>query len=255
MTPPHPSPSPLQARLGLLEVHLRDCGASSGWARAGSSELELSNETKACVLGTPMGETIAALWKTRQGLAARRTPDERAAYAAGQRLISTCSEFMLRPGAGVWRSSRYASNMAVWQKAFPKEQIQVFATEEMERDMPGTMRAVFAFLGLAPHELPPMANPRLCSVGKASDAAESPTITAAWRAGRLDSTSDEGGSGGGAYGVCADRDSEESIVGKDGVSRYKIDGATEALLRRYFMPFNERLFALLGRRLPWGETV
>ena len=43
------------------------------------------------------------------------------------------------------------------------------------------------------------------------------------------------------------------IKGKDGVSRYKITDETAALLHRYFLPFNQKLFDLLGRRLPWGE--
>ena len=72
----------------------------------------LSNETKACILSTSLGEDVAALFRTRQALAGRRTDAERDAYAEGMRRVSACSQYMLVPGAGVWRSSRYASNLA-----------------------------------------------------------------------------------------------------------------------------------------------
>lgn len=39
------------ARLGLMEVVLRECGSGSGWGKpAGASGAELSNSTKRCVL-------------------------------------------------------------------------------------------------------------------------------------------------------------------------------------------------------------
>ena len=290
-----------QSRLGLIEVALRACGAASGWGRYGGDEMELSNETKACVLAQPIGHEVAALWKTRQALAARRTASERAAYAEGMRRVSSCSEFMLRPGAGVWRSSRYASNLAAWYLAFPRAQLkvpprtfpnlplafyspsihlatateelgtfhwpsihlpltstpfppQVIATEELETDPKAVMADVLAFLGLRALELPEPKEPKLCVVGKAADTDEVPAANAAWRASRLDGSSDEGGNGGATLGKCAERAPTEAARGKDGVSRYRLDSETEALLRRYFEPSNTKLFTLLGRRLPWGEA-
>jgi len=259
-----------QARLGLLEVTLRECGASLGWGRHGGDLQTLSNETKACILSTVVGETAAALWKTRQALATKRTHAERAAYAEGMRRVSSCSEFMLRPGAGVWRSSRYATNLAAWYGAFPREQIKVIATEEMEREPRRIMTDVYRFLGLPdapaepqpqpqsqpkpPPKPPPQKSLRLCVVGKAMAEDEAPATNLAWRAGRLDASSDEGGNGGVALGPCVPRTESEAKVGKDGVSRYEIDSETEALLRRYFVPHNAKLFALLGRRLPWAEV-
>ena len=64
---------------------------------------------------------------------AKRSEAEAEAYVEGMRRVSVCSEFMLRSGAGVWRSSRYAVNYEAWVKAFPKAQIKVVATEAMER--------------------------------------------------------------------------------------------------------------------------
>jgi hypothetical protein len=62
------------------------------------------NETKACILSTSLGEDVAALFRTRQALAGRRTDAERDAYAEGMRRVSACSQYMLVPGAGVWRA-------------------------------------------------------------------------------------------------------------------------------------------------------
>jgi len=93
-----------QARLGLVEVALRECGASLGWGQYGGDEVTLSNETKACILSTSLGEDVAALFRTRQALAGRRTDAERDAYAEGMRRVSACSQYMLVPGAGVWRA-------------------------------------------------------------------------------------------------------------------------------------------------------
>ena len=114
----------------------------------------LSNETKACILSTSLGEDVAALFRTRQALAGRRTDAERDAYAEGMRRVSACSQYMLVPGAGVWRSSRYASNLAAWYAAFPRSQIKVLATEELERDATAVMKDVISFLGLREMELP-----------------------------------------------------------------------------------------------------
>jgi len=41
------------------------------------------------------------------------------------------------------------------------------------------------------------------------------------------------------------------VRGKDGISRYEIDSDVAILLRKFFAPYNQRLFTLLGRELPW----
>ena len=130
----------------------------------------------------------------------------------------------------------------------------MIATEELETDPKAVMADVLAFLGLRALELPEPKEPKLCVVGKAADTDEVPAANAAWRASRLDGSSDEGGNGGATLGKCAERAPTEAARGKDGVSRYRLDSETEALLRRYFEPSNTKLFTLLGRRLPWGEA-
>lgn len=98
---------------------MRECGASSGWGKEGGV-VELSPSVKKCVLRANVGETVAGLWHARQTYAARRSKAEAAAYVEGMRRVSVCSEFMLRSGAGVWRSSRYAANLEAWYKFFPR---------------------------------------------------------------------------------------------------------------------------------------
>ena len=175
---------------------------------------------------------------------------ERQAYAEGMRRVSSCSEFMLRPGAGVWRSSRYASNLAAWQQVFPPDALKVLATEELEADPTAAIQGVLAFLGLNPASLPPSEHGRYCVTGKVG-VLDEPEALRAWRASRLDSSSDEGGNGGRGIGKCAPV--KDKVVGADGVSRYKLDRETETLLRDFFRPYNARLFKLLGRQLPWAR--
>ena len=207
--------------------------------------MQLSNRSKACILESAVGETVAGMWHARQGLAAKRTAAEAEAYVEGMRRISACSEFMLRSGAGVWRSSRYAANLEAWRKHVGSARLKVVSTESLERDAAGTLAEVAAFVGLPasaarPRSYKPGA-PRYCLSGRhgvISDAA-----SRAWHAGgRLDGGS-EGGAGGG-IGEC-DEDDEGKVRGADGVSRYKIEPSTEALLRQFFAPYNARLFKLL----------
>jgi hypothetical protein len=115
------------ARLGVMEVVLRGCGASTGWGEHAGVR-ELSNRSKACVLRSHVGEAVAGLWHARQALAAKRSAAENAAYVEGMRRVSVCSAFMLRSGAGVWRSSRYAANLEVWQRVLGKQALKVIAT-------------------------------------------------------------------------------------------------------------------------------
>ena len=42
---------------------------------------------------------------------------------------------------------------------------------------------------------------------------------------------------------------EDKKKGSDGVSRYTIEASTEELLKRFFRPYNKRLFRLLGREI------
>ena len=106
----------------------------------------------------------------------------------------------------VWRSSRYAANLEAWLKIFPRHQLKVMATEQLETDPSAALADVVAFLGL-----PKIANPlpaaekgaRYCVTGKRGVMDDS--ASRAWRAGRLDGTSDEDGDGGAGIGRCETR--------------------------------------------------
>jgi hypothetical protein len=151
---------------------------------------------------------------------------------------------MLRAGAGVWRSSRYASNLESWYATLPPEHFHITTLEKLETRGDAELEALLHFLSLPSAVRPRREAKPLCTAGVAGvlDASDG---TAAWRAGAIQGTSDEGGTGGTAIVDC--EPSEDKALGKDGVSRYKIDGATEALLKEFFRPYNERLFALVGR--------
>ena len=237
------------ARLGIMEVVLRECGAQSGWGKEGGV-LTLTNRSKACILESHVGEAVAGLWHARQALARRRSEDESVAYAEGMRRVSVCSEFMLRSGAGVWRSSRYAANLQAWRKQFAMEQLKVIATEELERKPKETLDDVLSFLGLPKSKAaaPAAATKRYwCLNGRHGVMDEG--LSRAWHAGRLDGAS-EGGAGGG-IGECDDDDEAGKVRSKDGVRRYEMEPSTEKLLKQFFSPYNEKLFELLGRRLEW----
>ena len=239
------------ARLGVMEVSLRECGAASGWGKEGGA-ITLTNRSKACILESHMAETVAGLWHARQALAAKRSAPEAAAYVEGMRRVSVCSEFMLRSGAGVWRSSRYAENLKQWYRHLPREHIKVMATEAMERDPAAALADVLAFVGL-----PPPASalakaggakgaPRYCLNGRHGVIVDS--ASQKWHASRLDGAA-EGGAGG---GISACEAPDDQVRGPDGVLRYKIAPATEALLQRFFAPYNQKLFDVLGRKLEWA---
>ena len=276
------------ARLGVMEVVLRECGANSGWGRVGGTQ-SLSNSSKACVLRSHVGETVAGLWHARQALAAKRSEAEQEAYVEGMRRVSTCSEFMLRSGAGVWRSSRYAANLREWQRAFPKAisrgQLKVVATEELELDPSKVLNDVVSFLGLPPMPLDRMAqldttvHARISSKAAAGGHPPSSAIISplrkrycvlakrglalsrddedrsskAWRATRIDAASDEDGDGAGGIGEC-DTPLATAQAGSDGLKRYDIEKSTATLLHTFFAPYNKELFKLIGRTLPWSNA-
>ena len=141
------------------------------------------------------------------------------------------------------------------------------ATEELETDQGGTLNDVVSFLGLPPLGTPALsklpaagtAAARACiqqgagaSASSDADEDDSP-MNKAWRASRLEGTSDEGGDGGSGIGECASP-LKTTPPRPDGVRRYDIDKPTEALLRDYFAVPNQRLFKLLGRTLPWPNA-
>ena len=144
----------------------------------------------------------------------------------------------------MWRSSRYADNLEAWRKHFSASQLKVLATEAMERDPAATLNEVLSFVGLPKSATSPKPA-RYCLNGRHGVIVDSGSR--AWHAGRLDGSS-EGGAGGGVEECEA---AEDKVRGPDGVRRYKIDAATEDLLKQFFAPYNERLFKMLGRRLEW----
>jgi len=167
---------------------------------------------------------------------------------------------MLRPGAGVWRSSRYAANLAAWYAHLPKSQLKVIATEELEAHPDELLSEIIDYLGLAGYpRLPSSSTDHFCMTSKRADTRVEPTdsaSSAAWRAGRLDDASDEGSLEHASIDPCI-RDTDKaagsggSAAGSGGSAGYAVEKATASFLRSFFAPYNQRLFKLIGRTLPW----
>ena len=47
----------------------------------------------------------------------------------------------------------------------------------------------------------------------------------------------------------------KQVTGPTGASRHVIDRGTQRMLTRFFAPFNEDLFALLGRKLEYWDDA
>ena len=158
--------------------------------------------------------------------------------------INHCSELMLRPGAGVMRSAKYADNLAGWLRWFPEASFKVVATEKLETDFEGTISDVVSFLGLRPHSAAALANKkRFCVTSKAGIMDE-----------KRDEKEKAGVIGKGvadAEGVAECNSLEEKSKGADGVTRYPIDAQTTELLKSYFTPSNQKLYRMLGRDMGW----
>ena len=237
-----------QARLGIAEHALRTCKhVGMGWAAKEVGDIKvraLTDEQKACILKQPAGETVHAIvhaWHTANA----NHSDELLKYLnEGEKAINHCSELMLRPGAGVTRSYKYAENVGNWLKWFPAEQFKVVATEKLETDFEGTIREVVSFLKLKPLD-PALLKDwrRYCVTSKAGIMDEK--RVEAEKAGVI------GAGKADKEGVGECDSGKEKDKGSDGISRYPIDSDTEKLLEAYFLPQNRRLYKMLGRDLGW----
>lgn len=202
-----------------------------------------------------VGEEVASLWKTRQAAAARRSPAEVEGYLRGMLRVNSCSENMLRAGAGVWRSSRYGANLEMWQASFGKAGIKVLTTEELERDPAAVVASVVDYFGLPP--APPAGlgaaavadvHKRHCVTGKRGimDSSRANKYAAPKAFAECDDGAQDA-----CIGVCAG--DEDKQKGGDGLLRYPIEAGTERLLRDYFAPLNQNLYKLAGRDLGWPK--
>ena len=167
---------------------------------------------------------------------------------------------MLSPGIQLERSARYASNLAAWYKYFPRDQLKVVTTEELDLDPQATVSSVLAFLELGP--MPPAARPpssAYCMNGKVGmqerplefGKSERPEIARAGRSGASAPHRREIGR------ESVDNCSVSNVGktrGSDGVFlAVRADRAsTLEYLRAFFKPYNQKLYAILGRDLGWS---
>eukprot|EP00908_Phaeocystis_cordata_P016957 Transcript_28276.p1 GENE.Transcript_28276~~Transcript_28276.p1 ORF type:complete len:701 (+),score=205.47 Transcript_28276:257-2104(+) len=157
--------------------------------------------------------------------------------------VSQCSEFMMVPGNPLVKGARYAENLESWLKEFPREQLLIIHTDDLTTATQAVMNTTFAHLGLPTVDVGTQS--RFCVRGKAgvigvlkesdlhlhlgeNDAGEAPDPN------KLQ------------VGDC-----EPDPGNAPNVTRHRITPELEQRMRRYFRPFNEKLYAILGRDLGW----
>jgi len=157
--------------------------------------------------------------------------------------VAQCSEFMMVPGNPLVKGARYAENLESWFREFPREQLLVIHTDDLTTATQAVMNQTFAHLNL------PMVNvgtqSRFCVRGKAG-------VISVLRESDLHLHLGEN-----VTGEAADPntlqvgDCETDAGNAPNVTRHSIDPVLEQRMRRYYRPFNEKLYALLGRELGW----
>lgn len=83
-----------------------------------------------------------------------RNPADRA-WSAWQKRVSNGRETrpphqVLRPGSYAWDRSLYCESLSRYLARFGRERIAIILFDDLVKDAPGTMRSLFAFLGVDP---------------------------------------------------------------------------------------------------------
>ncbi|KAL1511240.1 hypothetical protein AB1Y20_006049 [Prymnesium parvum] len=237
-----------QARASVADTTLRRCGhAGLGWAMKSKpfTTAPIEDNVKSCILASPAGDAIHGIIQAWMKASEARTETEMEILNAGEKAINHCSELMLRPGAGVLRSVKYADNLAGWLRKVPMTSFKIIATEKMETNYVETIAEVVEFLGLRPLPASSLSeNKRFCVSSKEGIMDE--LREEAKRAGVIGQ-----GLAGTQGGVSECDSSDEKARGADGVTRYPIDSHTMELLTTFFKPSKEKLYKLLGRDMGW----
>lgn len=159
--------------------------------------------------------------------------------------VAQCSEFMMVPGNPLVKGARYADNLESWFREFPREQLLIIHTDDLTTSTQSVMNTTFAHLGL------PVVNvgtqSRFCVRGKAG-------VISVLRESDLHLHLGENvtdGTDGSDPNKLQVGDCETDAGNAPNVTRHSIAPELEQRMRRYYRPFNEKLYALLGRDLGW----
>ena len=160
--------------------------------------------------------------------------------------VGPCSEFMMVPGNPLLKGANYAKHLETWFAHFPREQLYVIHTDDLTTATQRVMNETFAHLGLPTVDVGKQS--RFCVRGKSG-------VINVLKQSELGLHIGDNGTDG-TDGVQDPTklqvgDCENDAGNAPNVSRHSIDPALEARLRRYYKPFNEKLYAILGRDLGW----
>ena len=160
--------------------------------------------------------------------------------------VGPCSEFMMVPGNPLLKGANYAKHIETWLATFPREQLHVVHTDDLTTATQRVMNETFTHLGLPTVDVGTQS--RFCVRGKSG-------VINVLKQSELGLHIGDNGTDG-TDGVQDPTklqvgDCENDAGNAPNVSRHSIDPQLEARLRRYYKPFNEKLYAILGRDLGW----
>ena len=175
-------------------------------------------------------------------------PDQRGALADASKLLGHCSEMMLYPPGALQKGSLYAESLEEWAKLFPRSQLKVVHTDDMELHAQEIMDETFDFLSM--QRINVGNDTRVCVHGKSGVIDVLNAFEGSLKIGDTGSIPEPEKL---SVARC------ESAKVTKGMHRDKRSGALHhdiepqllARLRAYYEPYNQRLYKFLGRDLGW----
>ena len=154
--------------------------------------------------------------------------------ARGSDIISRCTDGLLLPSSMLTRGASYARMIKKWQNKFGRSSVHVTNVDDFKghEARPGPQHAmdeIFTFLGLAPADVTASSS-QYCVRGR-----NGVIETMGSDRAKLEDASEP----------------HEGIGECDNAEEHDLAPDLEARLQRYFEPFNQHLYKLLGRNLGW----
>jgi len=160
-------------------------------------------------------------------------------FERAKRDVGQCSEMMMVPPSCIMKSASYAVELERWAQIFPPSQLKVIATDDFAASAQRTMNETFAFLGLPAVNVGGQS--RFCVRGKAGvmDVLKAADLNIAIGSNQTSRGENEKIKVGDCEG-----DSQKE-------KKHVFEPELDARLRRFFAPYNRRLYRFLGRDLGW----
>ena len=250
----------------VLNAHIKDCGIKLRGSGAPSPlqwiTMALPAEEKSYAPGT----TRPSLLESAHGKCLLRADSElaiefteeleglyppkglKAEYLMNGGKALGCSELMLQPMGALMKSASYAEALEEWVKTFPREQIKVINTDDLERGAQRIMNETFDHIGLPRVDVGTKS--RFCVRGKQGVIDILKDEENKVRIGKNETLHEEN-----VKVKIDDCDSDPAATHRDpqtGALHHNVSPKVEARLRKFFAPYNQRLYKFLGRDLGWG---